>query len=190
MSAPSLGLPRWVYLPGLTSEPDREPLERAKALVPPFYESCVHATDPAFRYGLALHDAGFFWEAHEVWEAVWKAAPKNGCDRLILRAVVQLANAKLKLRMGRAAAASRLLAEAEAELAEAAHRGCGADRGLASEGALESLAVDLAADPGPLARHFAPMNENACSRRKSLDHRLDMHYCASFPDRKVADDGR
>jgi hypothetical protein len=132
VSAPRTDLPRWAHLPGTTAEPDREPLERAKALVPPTFPDGVPPDHPAFRYGLRLHDAGFFWEAHEVLEAVWKAAPKNGCDRLILRALIQLANAKLKLRMGRQGAAIRLLQEAATELAEAAGRRPVSDLGLSA----------------------------------------------------------
>jgi predicted metal-dependent hydrolase len=145
VSAPQLPLPRWAYLPGVTPEPDREPLERAKALVPSAFPGGVAAEHPAFRYGLALHDAGFFWEAHEVWEAVWKAARKNGCDRLVLRALIQLANGRLKLRMGRARAATRLVDEAHAELAEAARRGCASETGGLAGAALERLTAHDAA---------------------------------------------
>jgi predicted metal-dependent hydrolase len=159
VSAPALDLPRWAYLPGKTPAPDRAPLERAKALVPKAYENGVDPRDPAFRYGLALHDAGFFWEAHEVWEAVWKAAPKNGCDRLVLRALIQLANAGLKLRMGRPQAAARLVEEARGELAEAVRRGCAAEAGGLAAASLEDLMTTVAVSPdvvapGPLAGLF------------------------------------
>ena len=150
MSAPALDLPRWAYLPGTTPEPDRAPLEHAKALVPKAYENGVDPRDPAFRYGLALHHAGLFWEAHEVWEAVWKAAPKNGCDRLVLRALIQLANAKLKVRMGRPAAALRLLDEAAGELAEAARRRGAVDLGLLSGTDLKLILDDIRAVRGEL----------------------------------------
>ena len=146
MSAP-LPLPRRPHLPGSGSAPDREPLERAKALVPPAFPDGVPADDAAFRYGLRLHEAGFFWEAHEVWEAVWKAAPKNGRDRLILRGLIQLANAQLKLKMGRPAAALRLLDEAAEEFAESATRGA-SDRGLMAGMQIERFLRELQA-----ARH-------------------------------------
>jgi tetratricopeptide (TPR) repeat protein len=150
VSAPALDLPRWAYLPGTTPEPDRAPLEHAKALVPKAYENGVDPRDPAFRYGLALHDAGLFWEAHEVWEAVWKAAPKNGCDRLLLRGLIQRANAHLKLRMGRPAAALRLLDEAAGELAEAARRRGAVDLGLLSGTDLKPILDDIRAVRGEL----------------------------------------
>ena len=113
-----LPVPRWVYTPGETAEPDDETLARAKSLVPPRFESFVPFDHPALIYGLALNDAGFFWESHEVLEAVWKAAPMGGRDRILLRACIQIANAGLKQRLGRAHAVERLLGEARIELAE------------------------------------------------------------------------
>ena len=49
-------------------------------------------------------------------EAVWAAAPQGGCERILLRARIQIASANLKLRMQKPNAAARLLGEALAEL--------------------------------------------------------------------------
>lgn len=122
-----LPLPQWAHVPGRTAEPDRGPLHLAKQGLPARVQAFVPSHDPGARYGMRLHDAGFFWEAHEVWEAVWQAAPMNGCDRLALRACIQIANAGLKRRMGRPQAAGRLVAEAVAILDELALRRPGAD---------------------------------------------------------------
>lgn len=123
----TLPLPRSAYLPGGGDEPDRPALERAKALVRARFDLFVPAEDCGFRYGLALHDASYFWEAHEIWEAVWMAAPMNGRDRLALRALIQIANAGLKRRMGRVRAAARLVEEAQALLGELVARGAALD---------------------------------------------------------------
>lgn len=117
-----LELPRWVYTPGETPEADDDTLSRAKALVPQRFDAFVPFDHPALRYGFALNDAGFFWEAHEILEAVWQAAPKGGRDRILLRACIQIANAGLKKRLGRERAVERLLADARAELNELAAR--------------------------------------------------------------------
>lgn len=114
----SLELPRWIFTPGETPEPDDAALSRAKALVPARFDEFVPFDHPALRYGFALNDVGFFWEAHEILEAVWQAAPKGGRDRILLRACIQIANAGLKNRLGRARAVARLLSEARTELAE------------------------------------------------------------------------
>lgn len=118
----TLPLPRWVYTPGETPEPDDETLACAKAFVPDRFDDCVPFDHPALRYGFALNDAGFFWEAHEILEAVWQAAPKGGRDRILLRACIQIANAGLKQRLGRRRAVDRLLTDARAELRELAAR--------------------------------------------------------------------
>lgn len=118
----TLELPRWIYTPGETSKPDDDTLSRAKALVPARFDEFVPFDHPALRYGFALNDAGYFWEAHEILEAVWQAAPKGGRDRILLRACIQIANAGLKQRLGRERAVTRLLAEAKAELSELASR--------------------------------------------------------------------
>jgi len=117
-NAASLPLPRWAYVPGETDEADAdyEILAQAKLLVPSRFRGYVPARHPALRYGLALNDAGYFWEAQEILEAVWAAAPQGGRERILLRACIQIANANLRLRMGKPHAAARLLGEALREL--------------------------------------------------------------------------
>ena len=111
--AAHLPLPEWAYVPGETteSEPDRETLWSVKALVPARFFGFVPAGHPALRYGIALNDSGYFWEAQEVLEAVWAAAPQGGRERVLLRACIQIANANLKLRMQKPHAAARLWGE-------------------------------------------------------------------------------
>ena len=76
----------------------------------------VPTRHPALRYGMALNDAGYFWESQQVLEAVWAAAPQGGRERILLRACIQIANANLKLRMRKPNAAARLWGEALAEI--------------------------------------------------------------------------
>jgi hypothetical protein len=113
-SAAHLPLPEWAHVPGepADSEPDHETLWQAKALVPAQFFGFVPARHPALRYGIALNDAGYFWEAQEVLEAVWAAAPQGGRERILLRACIQIANANLKLRMRKPNATARLWGEA------------------------------------------------------------------------------
>lgn len=62
----------------------------------------------AFLFGFELFESEYYWEAHEVWEAVWLALPK-GCDeRRFVQALIQTANGYLKRRMGRLNATRRL----------------------------------------------------------------------------------
>ena len=111
-TAVNLAVPRWAHVPGETAEADHETLALALALVPARFEGFVPARHPALRYGLGLNDAGYFWESHEILEAVWAAAPQGGRKRILLRACIQIANANLKLRMQKPRAAARLLGPA------------------------------------------------------------------------------
>jgi hypothetical protein len=90
-SAADLPLPGWAHVPGETTEADHDALWRAKVLVPSRFCDFVPARHPALRYGIALNDAGYFWEAQEVLEAVWAAAPQGGRERILLRACIQVA---------------------------------------------------------------------------------------------------
>ena len=110
--------PQWAYVPGAPGEADADypTLDRAKALVPSAFRGYVPARHPALRYGLTLNDRGYFWEAQEVLEAVWAAAPQGGRERILLRACIHIANANLRLRMQRSHSAARLFGEALAEL--------------------------------------------------------------------------
>src|SRR5476651_1418396 len=114
----NLPLPRWAYVPRETAEADadHDTLWQAKALVPSRFRDYVPARHPALRYGLALNDAGYFWESQEILEAVWAAASQGGRERILLRACIQIANANLRLRMKKPHAAARLLGEALGEL--------------------------------------------------------------------------
>jgi predicted metal-dependent hydrolase len=163
-----MATPGWAYNPGTDHAPDREPLEIAKRLVPLRFDRFVPADDPAFRYGLALHDGGFFWEAHEIWEAVWKAAPMNGRDRLALRALIQIANAGLKRRIERPRAAARLIHETKGLLSELILRGGTSESEsvaacLRAEALREELQKELEIGLVSLARFFSSekMKENA-----------------------------
>jgi hypothetical protein len=123
MSVPSnaggpLLWPRWTYVPGEAgnADADHETLAIVKALVPAAFRGYVPARHPALRYGLTLNDRGYFWEAQEVLETVWAAAPQGSRERILLRACVHVANANLRLRMQRLPSAARLFGDALAEV--------------------------------------------------------------------------
>ena len=116
--ASRLALPRVCHVPGTGSAPDWPPLEQAKQLVPVITQEAEWAGNGAYVYGFALMRGGYFWEAHEVWEPVWLACPPNGRPRLLLRGLIQAANAHLKREMQRPRAVVRLAREAQQALGE------------------------------------------------------------------------
>src|SRR5258705_1610767 len=117
-NAAKLPLPKWAYVPGepAEAEADHDTLWQAMALVPSRFQDFVPARHPALRYGMALNDAGYFWEAQEILEAVWAAAPQGGRERILLRACIQIANANLRLRLQKPRAAARFFGEELSEI--------------------------------------------------------------------------
>ncbi|MGB5213166.1 MAG: DUF309 domain-containing protein, partial [Anderseniella sp.] len=101
------------HVPGSGSAPDLVPLEQAKDLTPAVTRAAEWQGNVPYLYGHDLLQAGYNWEAHEVWEAVWLATPANGPERLLLQALIQKANARLKSAMQRENAAIRLQEQVE-----------------------------------------------------------------------------
>ena len=94
--------------------------------------------------GLALYRAGYFWEAHEAWEPVWLATPPAARERAFLQGAIQLANARLKLAMGRPRAAARIAPLAEAAFARAGAAPCFGLTAHWAEGELSEIRGALA----------------------------------------------
>ncbi|ANW04805.1 DUF309 domain-containing protein [Bradyrhizobium icense] len=128
-AAGNLPLPRWAYVPGEAgaANADYETLAQITALVPARFQGYVPARHPALRYGMALNDRGYFWEAQEILETVWAAAPQGGRERILLRACILIATANLRLRMQKPHVAVRLFGEALGELDALGMRNAGGD---------------------------------------------------------------
>lgn len=103
--------PARAYLPGVGARPVAEPLD-ASPLDPAVWRSC-----DAYVHGLALFDRGYYWEAHECWEALWILAGRTGPVAELLRGLIQLAAAGVKLRQGRTAGAIALAERARGHFA-------------------------------------------------------------------------
>ena len=99
------------YVPGLTIRPEEGRYDAIRDSAQPGMAPEALAQCDAFRTGLQFLQTGWFWEAHEVLEPVWMACPPNSRERALCRALIQLANARLKARMGKPQAAARLRAE-------------------------------------------------------------------------------
>jgi hypothetical protein len=109
-----IALPARAHVPGSGSSPDMVPLEHAKSLAPPETRAEDWQDNAAYLYGHRLLEAGFYWEAHEVWEAVWMNCRPNSTEKVLLKALIQQANARLKRSMGKENAARRLESMVEA----------------------------------------------------------------------------
>lgn len=124
MTGGGVALPPHAHIPGQTPRHPQGTFDVLHRSVRPGMSVAALAETAAFRAGFRYLEAGYFWEAHEAWEPVWQALPPNSAERQFVQAIIQLANAELKLRMQRPRAALRLCAMAARHLAEA-RRGAG-----------------------------------------------------------------
>lgn len=109
---PDLTLPDYAYVPGQTPRHDEAIFEvYHKSVSAGLSLEDLKAT-LAWQAGLVFYDKGYFWEAHEVLEPVWMAAPRNSAEHQLVQGIIQLANAALKARMKRPNAALRLCGKA------------------------------------------------------------------------------
>ncbi|MFN3548732.1 MAG: DUF309 domain-containing protein [Mesorhizobium sp.] len=114
-----LPLPAQPFVPGRGPRPEAGLFIAIADRAPVRTDPAAWRANEAWLYGFRLYDAGCFWEAHEVWEPVWMGAAPNSVERHLAQGLIQLANACLKLNMGRKRAALRLLRDAGLRLADA-----------------------------------------------------------------------
>lgn len=103
--------------------------------------------DRAVDRGADLFDAGFWWEAHEVWEGVWVGLPKGTAERGLLQALVQAAAYQIKVRDGLPDAAERLRQRALGRLDEGMAAHGDVLHGLDLRRLREDLAAHRSGDP-------------------------------------------
>lgn len=135
-------LPPYRYDPGRHPHPRRHPAGHSHGRpepAPPRPDPGRWAESPWYRYGVDLYNEGYFWECHEVFEGLWRAAGDDRRQADFFRALVQVAAAHLKRRLGHEAGARRL-----------ARRGVARLRGLPPR----LLGVDVAPFARAVESHF------------------------------------
>ena len=101
-------VPPHAHVPGLNARHPEDWFDHIKASVSDETPIQLLGQTEAWQVGLSYFHDGYFWECHEVLEAVWMRAPDPSPDRTLIQAMIQLANARLKIRMGKPNAARRL----------------------------------------------------------------------------------
>lgn len=109
-------MPPHAYVPGQTARHPENWFDGIKAGVECCPSALALQDTLAWRAGLSYFEAGFFWECHEVLEAVWMQTPQATPEREMVQALIQLANARLKIRMMRPKAVGRLCDMVQAHL--------------------------------------------------------------------------
>ncbi|MCE9554094.1 MAG: DUF309 domain-containing protein [Planctomycetes bacterium] len=73
-------------------------------------------------YGMDLFNYGYYWEAHEAWEAVWHSVGRGGLLGDFLKGLIKLAAAGVKVREGRTLGVVRHALRAEELFSRTAER--------------------------------------------------------------------
>ncbi len=102
---PDRPFPAYAYQPGRTPHPTRDPGGHSHGAPteppdPPDPERWRACDD--YLFGIDLFNYGFYWEAHEAWEGLWVACGRNGPTATFLQALINLAAAGFKARLGSA----------------------------------------------------------------------------------------
>jgi hypothetical protein len=101
-----IALPEYRFVPGEQPHPIRDPA--GHSYLPPgapppsvAYKRAHRWRDcPAYLYGCDLYNHGYWWEAHETWEGLWRQATRDGGQRHFLQTLIQVAICHLKLHTG------------------------------------------------------------------------------------------
>lgn len=128
------------HIPGRNARPaSKSEIFRISSSAPCPTDPDRWSANDAWLAGLVAYRHGYFWEAHEVWEAVWKNARPNSVERSLLQGVIQLANAGLKLRMGQPNAARRLTEMASRHIYDSSQSREFVVMGIALSGLIRSM---------------------------------------------------
>lgn len=114
---PETPFPPYAYVPGRHPHPVRDPAGHmyGQEDLPPYAVEPAHWRDcKAFLHGVDLFNHGYYWEAHEAWEGLWRAYPPESNAARLLQGLIKLAAAGVKAREGRARGVSRHAARARA----------------------------------------------------------------------------
>jgi hypothetical protein len=103
---PDQPLPPYTFVPGRSPHPTSDPRghsfgkppEPADPPDPERWRECR-----PYLYAIDLFNHGYYWEAHEAWEALWHACARSGRTADFLKALIKLAAAGVKVREGKPA---------------------------------------------------------------------------------------
>ncbi|MGH7171096.1 MAG: DUF309 domain-containing protein [Gemmataceae bacterium] len=95
--------PPYTFVPGRTPHPVRDPaghlFGRTLELPPPL-DPARWQDSRAYLHGIDLFNHGYYWEAHEEWEGLWRTAGRTGSTADFLKGLIKLAAAGVKVRQG------------------------------------------------------------------------------------------
>jgi hypothetical protein len=106
--------PAYRYVPGHFPHPTRDPDGHSygrEVSAPQIFDPDRWQDSESYLYGVDLFNNGYWWEAHEAWEACWIAVGRTSTAGLFLQGLIQIAAACLKKYQGHMDGALRLAAD-------------------------------------------------------------------------------
>jgi len=116
-------LPHYAYRPGRGDpHPTRDPDGHSygEEAPDPVCTAADFGATEAWRFGVDLFNHGYYWEAHEAWEGIWRRLGRRSEAGRQVQGLIQLAVAMLKRELGQDRGARLLLADARERLQGAA----------------------------------------------------------------------
>jgi hypothetical protein len=99
---PAIELPRYTHVPGSgTPHPYRDPrghsFDRKPQPARPLQAS-RWSENRSYLTGLDLFNLGFYWEAHDEWDRLFKATPPDTLEGRFMKGLIKMAAAGMKVR--------------------------------------------------------------------------------------------
>jgi uncharacterized protein len=101
---PQHPLPPYTYVPGKSPHPLSDAAGHSYGKHPPPsppLDETNWSQHEAYLGGVDLFNHGYYWEAHEAWESAWHAVGRRGAIADLLKGLIHLAAAGVKLREDR-----------------------------------------------------------------------------------------
>jgi hypothetical protein len=98
---PDRPFPPYSFVPGLFPHPISDPNGHSYGQshpIPPALNAERWAESADYLFGIDLFNHGYYWEAHEVWEGLWHACGRSGRIGDMLKGLIQLTAAGVKVR--------------------------------------------------------------------------------------------
>lgn len=115
--------PLYAHRPGQTPHPRSHPNGHSRGTPEPEPEPITAdkwRENSDYLFGFDLYNEGYFWEAHEAWEHLWRGAGDHSAQRDFLQGLIQVAGCALKTAIDNQEGAAALAARAVDHLERAA----------------------------------------------------------------------
>jgi hypothetical protein len=163
---PDRPFPAYAYLPGRFPHPVRHPDGHSYKIEQPEVPVEEGLGSEAFLWGMDLFNYGYYWEAHEAWEALWQGAKADPRRRLLYKGLILLAASGVKIREGKDKAAKRHAARAAAtlrQISEFSELTFGSEQDMAIL-KLAELAIAVSRSSGAVEFSYGPGDQTVFKR--------------------------